>query len=150
MSVTYEEIKYPPDVFDEISTLLQAHKDELCTFGEDVILDPDWVNYKRLADAGILQVVFARNEDRELVGYTVNIMIRHLHYNFIIAVNDILYFKPEYRGHGIRLIKFTERCLKARGVNIYSLSIKPHLDFSPVVERFGYQLLESNYWRRLQ
>ncbi len=149
MKITYEEIPYPPDIFPEIATLLPEHKKEACLFG-DVELDVNWEGYRKMADMGMLHVVFARTETGELVGYTVNFIIRHLHYNFIMSTNDIIYMKPKYRGHATKLIKFTEERLIEKGVNIYVLSIKPHIDFSPVVERFGYKHLESNYWRRLQ
>ena len=147
MTVVYEEIGYPPDIFDEIATLLDAHKEELCLF-DNVKLNPKWEQYRRMADMGMLHVVFAR-DDGVLIGYVVNFIIDHMHYDFKMAANDILYMKPDYRGHGIRLIRFTEKCLKLRGVDIYTISIKPHVDFSPVLERFGYKHLESNYWRRL-
>jgi GNAT superfamily N-acetyltransferase len=148
VSLTYETIKYPPDIFAEIATLLDAHYEELCLF-DNVKLAPKWDKYKVMADMGMLHVVFARNEKGELVGYTVDFVIEHMHYDFKMATNDILYMKPKYRGHGIRLIKFTENSLKKLGVDIYVMSIKPHVDFSRVIERFGYQHLESNYWRRL-
>lgn len=148
MSLIYETLKYPPDHFSEIATLLDAHKEELCLF-DNVELAPKWDKYKMMADMNMLHAVFARTETGELVGYTVEFVIEHMHYDFKMATNDILYLKPKYRGHGIRLIKFTENSLKKIGVDIYVMSIKPHVDFSQVIERFGYQHLESNYWRRL-
>ena len=65
MSLTYETIKYPPDIFAEIATLLDAHYEELCLF-DNVKLAPKWDKYKVMADMGMLHVVFARNEERRI------------------------------------------------------------------------------------
>ena len=137
----------PVPVFKELDGILQKHKEELCLF-PDTVLAPDWNVYRKLSRIGKLIVITARQEN-EIVGYTINIIQRHMHYPFLYGVNDILYMEPELRGHGIRLIKFTEKTLKEKGVSFFSLSIKPHVDFRKVVEKLGYNLLEYQYFRRL-
>ena len=137
----------PVPLFEKLDVMLQDHKEELCLF-PDAKLDPDWNAYKKLHEAKTLKVITARRND-EIVGYTVNFISRHFHYNFLYGVNDIIYMHPDYRGYGIQLIKTTERLLKDIGVEFFSLSIKPHVDFRRVVEKLGYSLLEFQYFRRL-
>ena len=133
-----------------VDELLQIHKDEVNRFGDDIELDPDWKRYHILAELGILHIVTARDDLDETVGYCCTILTRHLHYDFKIAVNDIIFLTKPYRGYAIKLLRFVEDCLKRKGVNIHSIAIKPHLDFSPVVKRMGYELLEYQYFRRIQ
>jgi hypothetical protein len=143
----YQVEHYPVTVFKELNDLLQDHKDEVCVF-PGVQLIPDWDTYAKLSDSGNLCVVTAK-EDGVIVGYTINVISRHLHYPFLMAVNDIIYFKPEYRGHGLTLIRRTQQEVKLKGARFFSISVKPHIDFRPVLERMGYELLEYQYFRRL-
>ena len=137
----------PVHLFKDLEYLLEMHKDELCLF-PDAVLSPDWDVYTQLHHTGKLIVITLRRNDK-IVGYTVNFISRHTHYDFIYGVNDILYILPEYRGYGIKLIKVTERALKDKGVEFFSLSIKPHVDFRRVIEKLGYSLLEFQYFRRI-
>ena len=137
----------PVPLFKTLMALLNDHKDELCLF-PGAVLQPDWRVYEQLSDMGKLVVITLR-KDGEIIGYTINVLQRHMHYPFLYAVNDILYIKPGLRGHGIRLIKFTEKTLKEKGASFFTFSIKPHVDFRQVAEKLGYNLLEYQYFRRL-
>lgn len=137
----------PVQVIRDHIHLLSDHKDEVCVF-PDVTLDPDWVRYETLEKLGVLAVITARRNGK-VVGYSVNMILRHLHYDFKFALNDIIYMIPPLRGHAIGLLKSTERMLKNEGVDIFSLSVKPHIDYRPVLKRLGYSLLEYQYFRRL-
>lgn len=137
----------PVPLFRKLNVILQEHKEELCLY-PGAELNPDWNAYRKLFEKGVLAVVTARRNN-EIVGYTVNFISRHLHYSFLYGVNDIIYMHPEYRGYGIKLIKTTERLLKDKGVEFFSMSIKPHVDFRRVLEKLGYHLLEYQYFRRL-
>ena len=118
-------------------------------FGDDIFLSPNWIMYEKLTQLGRFHAVTARKEDKTIVGYCSTIIARHLHYDFTMGVNDIIYLEPEYRGYGMKLIRFVDECLKRKGVKFVTIAIKPHLDFSPVVKRLGYELLESQYFRRI-
>jgi len=147
--IVFKEVTEYEAVIPEVLDLLQAHKEEVGLFGDDIPLSPAWDRYMELAKLGALQWVSARNDDGELVGYSSDILTRHLHYDFLIGINDIIYLKPGYRGYGIKLIRYVENLLLNKGAKFYTLSIKPHVDFSPVVKRLKYSLLESQYFRRL-
>lgn len=132
---------------EQAEYLFKDHKEEVCLFG-DVALKPAWERYKNLEKLGQLAFISARKNNK-IVGYTVNIVTRHLHYDFIMAVNDAIYLQKPYRGYGIRLLKATERLLKNVGAEFFSISVKPHVDYRPVLEKLGYNLLEYEYFRRL-
>ena len=135
------------EVFPELMEMLQDHADEVTGFpGER--LDPDWGRYQNLVDLDIGVVVLAMDGDK-IVGYTVNILTRHLHYNFIVSFNDVIYLKPGYRGHAIKLLRATEKALKMKGAKYFTLPVKPHLDYGPLLKRFKYELFEYTYKRRL-
>lgn len=137
----------PVRVIREQIHLLTDHKDEVCVF-PDVILDPDWDKYDALDKLEMLAVITARRNGK-VVGYSVNILMRHLHYDFKYAINDIIYMIPPLRGHAMGLLRATERMLTDIEVKFFSLSVKPHIDYRPVLERLGYKLLEYQYFRRL-
>lgn len=145
-------IKYQQESFNsiinEIQDLLELHKEELCMFGEDIELSPSWSKYKELDEIGILNIITMRKDD-QLIGYYISIIFRHLHYNFTISCNDILYIVKQYRGHAVAFFRFIQKYLKSKGVKVMSFSIKPILDFRNVAEYLGFELLEYTYFKRL-
>ena len=148
--ITFHAEPDPTLVFKELAGLLQGHMDEVCMFGDDCMLAPDWDRYTKLSHMGMLQIVSARKSDGEMIGYSSDFIVRHMHYAFTMASNDAVYLKKGYRGKAIKLFKYVEECLILKGVRFYSIAIKPEIDFSPVVKRMGYKLMESHYYRRLQ
>lgn len=147
--ITFRVEPDPVPVFKELIGMLKEHKAESNQFGESIPLEPDWRMYQVLHDMKTLHVVTARKDDDEVVGYCIDILSRHLHYPVILASNDIIFMTHKYRGHALRLIKFVEEKLKEKKVGIWSVSVKPHVDFSPVLKKMGFDPLESLYFRRL-
>lgn len=141
--------KNPIPIIQKELELLQAHKDEAGMFGDDVMLSPDWRRYANLSEVGAACLITAKDDEGIIRGYTVNFLHRHIHYDLMIAVNDIIYLQKGYRGHAIHLLKRTERLMKNAGAEVFSICVKPHIDFRPVLEKLGYNLLEYVYFRRL-
>jgi len=131
----------------QLLPMLVDHFQEVSHFKETV-LDPKWDVYQVMHDNGGLLVITANYYDR-IVGYTSNFLHSHIHYPVKIALNDIIYLLKDYRGHGQKLISFTEKELKKRKVEYFIINIKPEIDFSPVLKRKGYFLAEYSYMRRL-
>lgn len=132
------------DVIGEIRPLLEAHWEEIASHRDEIQLDPDYAIYEKLDAAGILVIVAARR-DEKLVGYSIFSVMPHLHYkSTVFAMNDIIYLTPAERasGIGIRLIKESEHFMRERGARLISWHIKPVLDFSPLLERMGYERKE--------
>ena len=132
---------------EEIKPLIIDHWQEIALDKETVKLDPDWDEYDRLAEAGQLHLLTAR-ENGVLVGYYVGIVKPHLHYkNSLMAFNDVLYIKPTHRQGmtGVRLFKEIERTLKERGVEKMFMNTKEHHNFGVILERLGYRKTETIY-----
>lgn len=147
----YVEETDPYPVFRELAPMLQEHMDEVNKMYHVDTIDPAWRVYKSLFDMGRLMCVTARIDSTDVVvGYTTTILTRHLHYDILVGHNDIIFLKPKFRGFGRDLIKFTMECLKNRNIQYFSMAVKPHLDFSPVLKRMGYELFETHYIRRLR
>lgn len=116
-----------------------------------IVLDPHMEMYQALALAQVLRIYTAR-QGTSLVGYQVFTITTHPHFRKMKqAVMDILYLSPESRlgWMGYSFLKFVDAELKKEGVNLMFRSISARNDFSPLLERMGYQLVDLNFMRRL-
>lgn len=146
--ITFQE-EFAKVVIEEGASLFEAHWKEIAVNQEKVPLDPDYDKYYLLEDMGVLHVVTAR-DNGTLVGYFVSIIETGLHYKQnVFAINDILFIHPDYRkgSVGIKLIKFTEQCLKDRGIDVLVMRHKAAHDFSRILERLGMTHTESVYMK---
>lgn len=128
------------DKIEECWDLLQAHREELTTHKNIMILKPDIARYKRLEDNNNLLTLALYNEDK-IVGYSVNIIVNNLHYSdLVVCQNDILFITPNYRGGiwGIKLIAETERLARERGATFITFHGKENTAFSNLMPRIGY------------
>lgn len=138
----------PVEVFQKLLAMMEDHYNEVSSF-KNHKLNPNWEAYQKLEDEGNLCVITLRDEDNDIVGYSVNFIIRHLHYNIRVGLNDIIYIKPEYRKYAMQLIATTEETMRRFGVDYVIISIKPFKDFSKLLYRKGYSVLETSYRREL-
>lgn len=127
------------DCIKDAEPILVDHWREVALYQEKIPLEPDYSRYVAAENQGRLVIVTAR-KDGELVGYSVFILHRHIHYkNCLVASNDVIYLKPEYRGViGARLILKSEAILTELGVDRMTWHVKPKHDWSPILERMGY------------
>jgi len=134
---------------NELSSLFEQHKDEVGSFG-DIPVDPDWKMYDTLCKHGFMHILILRY-NLKLVGYYIVMINRHLHYNIIIAENDIVYIHPDHRGMiAIKFLKWIDQYLKKCGVKYTHVGVKPFRDFSSVLKRMGYKVMETRYYKELQ
>ena len=81
----------------ELIPLLDKHWEETEPNQDTIFLDPDWREYARLDQQGILHIFTARNGG-ELIGYCVVMISRSVHHkDHIFASTDVIYVKPKYR-----------------------------------------------------
>jgi hypothetical protein len=134
-------------VIADIEPLLLKHWEEVALHREQVPLAPDLERYRRADAAGSLVVVSARDHGM-LIGYSVFLLYNHLHYELLVATNDVLFLDREYRSGtttGLRLIAESEAALErariARGARQLKTTwhIKPKNDWSPILLRKGYE-----------
>lgn len=129
----------------EIEPLLMEHWNEIALNKDIIKLNPDWREYARLDEINALRIYTAR-KDNQLMGYFVIIVSRSLHYkDHLFANNDIVFLtKPARKGlTGFKLIKFAIESLKAEGVSKLHINTKTHQPFDPILERLGFEEIET-------
>jgi GNAT superfamily N-acetyltransferase len=138
------------DYLDQMWPLLAAHREELTVYPEIMQLSPDVETYLRLEDAGKLLSLGVFDHD-ELIGYSVNVVTRNLHYDLRVCQNDVLYLTPEHRlgPLGLRLIRDTERHAREAGAKLMLWHAKQGTALDGLLPRLDYQVQEIMYSRVL-
>lgn len=132
------------NVYEDCQHLIEQHWEEIALNKDKIKLNPNWDAYKKLEGIGAFRIFTARDEGK-LVGYFAVFVEPNLHYqDHLFARNDVIFLQKEYRKGfcGARLIKFAEKCLKEDGVSVLMINTKVHKDFSPVLERMGFNKTE--------
>lgn len=138
------------DFIDEALPLLQAHYEEVAKY-KDIPLSVDVEMYLKLEEVGTLRIFTAR-EEGGLIGYAVYFVRYNPHYSTSLqAVQDVLFLaKGERRGlAGYKLIKYADERLAEEGVEVVYHHVKLRQDFGPLLERLGYEPIETIWGRRL-
>lgn len=120
--------------------LLADHWEEIALNKQVMQLKPDVERYYALDDQGMLLLLGAY-VDGELVGYSVNFLMNHLHYAELrVCSNDLLFIAKEHRQSklGLQLIKRTEEEAKARGAQMVLWHAKPGTTLEALMPRLGY------------
>jgi len=137
------------DLVDEIKLHIHNHWEEVEQYKDKIKLNPDFNKYIELDNLGMLHVVTARREqDLKLIGYFISVIMPPLHHkDHLFAVSDIIYIAPEYRGKllGLKLIKYTEKKLKEKGVSVLNITMKTHASFEKILERIDFNKQEITY-----
>jgi GNAT superfamily N-acetyltransferase len=157
--ITYQVEKWD-DCYEEAIPMLEAQYLEIATDKAIKPLDPDLDKYQGLEDAGFLRIFTVRIEpdnlegtdlprcDGRLIGYFVSIVMRGLHYQqTTLAVNDIMYIDPAYRGStvGYRMIRGAKADLKNLGADILTIHMKTDYPFRSLLEKLDFHLTEENW-----
>lgn len=127
------------EFFEVALPLLVDHREELATDKEKMILKPDHETYLRMDDLGLLMVIGAYRGDN-LVGYSVNIVTKNLHYSDLkTCQNDVLFLaESERKGSaGLRLIRETQRQALDWGAEIMLWHAKPGTNLDQLMPRMG-------------
>lgn len=146
----FQPEKLSPELFKEVTPLLQRHWSEIAHF-PDIPLEPDFETYFGAEYAGQYKVFTAR-VNGELVGYAAFFVRSNPHYKSSKqAVQDVLYIAPEFRkqGLGLKLIDYCDQELKALGVQATYHHTKAKHDFGPLLAKLNYELVDLIYVRRL-
>lgn len=136
---------------DLFMPLFQAHYKEIAHY-QDIPLDPDREAYLLAAKNNALRLYTVRSENEVLEGYAVFFVRHNPHYRSSLqASQDILYLNPQLRGgmNGYKFIKWCDEELRREGVQVVYQHVKKSHNFSPVLERMGYELIDYIYGRRL-
>ena len=132
----------------EFMPLLSEHYLEIAHY-KDIPLDPDWDRYRAIAAAGALRIFTARDSGK-LIVYSIFFVQRNPHYKTSLsAINDIIFIAKERRGFGRRFIAWCDEQLREIGVQVVVHHIKAAHDWSPMLERMGYDFQDKIMTRRL-
>jgi GNAT superfamily N-acetyltransferase len=127
--------------------LLEAHREELTTNPDLMVLKPDVARYQTLEAAGaMLSLGLFKGDD--LVGYSINNLFTHSHYGgLLVCQNELLFLaKAHRRGMaGVRLIAATEEIARERGADIMLWHAKPRTTLDRMLPRMGYRTQDIVY-----
>jgi len=148
--ITYNVETLTDNLIEEVTPILEAHRQELQS--HPMKLNPQWDKYKLMEQLDSFMWLIARDESGAIVGYVAFIISPNLHYkDYIYAIEDVFYVVQDKRGTriGINLVKKSEELLKERGVDIITHHAKLTNNFSPFLQRLGYNVTETMLAKRL-
>ena len=114
-------------------------------------LKPNYQLYEALNSTGWLFIYVAMRDD-VCIGYSMNIMMHHLHYaDLRIAQNDILFVKKEFRGGrlGLRLLKVTEDHARSEGCKLMLWHAKENTALAELLPKLKYGVQEIMYSKEI-
>ena len=140
------------DLWDEAMPLYELHRQEIAHW-KDMPLSPDIETYNSAEDLNMLRIFTAR-ADSALIGYAYFVVRRHLHYDAILANEDVLFVHPDWRKGrvGYNLLRFAEQSLRDEWRD-KQLLISHHVkaasaEVAKLLERMDYELMDLIYVRR--
>lgn len=132
----------------ELLPLLEAHWREVARY-QDIPLDPDIETYAMLEEVGQLRC-YTMRENGRLLGYAFYFVRPNLHYRGSLqAMQDVFYMVPEHRGRAAQLLRFSERRLRALGVQVVHQHAKRINQFVALLKALGYEASDDVLSKRL-
>lgn len=137
------------ELVSEMIPLLVLHYGEIAHY-KDIPLDPDYDQYIKLENAGVLRAFTARDESNALIGYALFFIKSNIHYKSSLqALQDILFVRPDKRGIGFRFIPWCDEMLRAENIQVVYHHVKEKHNFGKLLSKIGYELVDLIYARRL-
>lgn len=137
-------------LWPELLPLATAHWREV-RWDLDSEANPDQAKLAAADDAGVYRIFTAR-QDGELIGYAAYWIAHHTQNSTSLEADaDAIYLRPDRRigRTGTDLIKYADEALRAMGVRMVYQHVRGARDFGPVLERLGYEPIETVYARKL-
>ena len=127
--------------FDELKELFELHYKEVGSF-QGLGFEPNYEAMRLCDSVGMVRYYTVR-VDKVLVGYNLfTVMPDMFHKSHKSAGEVALFIHPEYRGEGLKFIKFVDQNLD---VDIIYRATKTCFDFGFVLRRAGYALVDNVY-----
>lgn len=137
------------DIIDELDPLFEKHYKEIAHY-QDIPKDMDIDQYDFIEKHGFLKVYTCRHVSGALVGYAIFFVKTNIHYKGSLQANqDILFIDPKHRGFGKSFIKYCDDELTKLGVQVVYHHVKLSHNWGALLERMGYEAIETIYGRRL-
>lgn len=136
------------DVYSELLPLLTEHYGEISTHkAHGVPLEPIVEQYRAREADGSLMMIIGR-EEGAIVAYLVAFISPGLHYRSCLTCSpDIFFVRADKRTGmaGVRLLKFTEKELRRRGVKRWAMGSKVQHDASALFRYLDFEPVETTY-----
>lgn len=135
----------------EALDLFSTHWGEVGHY-RDIPLEIDFEMYNKMEDAGVLRIYSARDDENQIIGYSFYLIKNNAHYKSSLqASQDIIFIHPEKRGFGKEFINWCDDELRKEGVQVvyHHVKAKKELNFGPMLQRLGYELIDEIYGKRL-
>lgn len=132
---------------ENCNDLLKEHYEEVALNKSVMKLSPDWTKYYALEQSNMLLCLGAFMGD-ECVGYSINFLLKHLHYkNLFYMQNDLLFVAKEHRKSkvGLLLIQETEIQAKENGAEMMLWHAKEHTKLNYIMQRMKYSVQDIIY-----
>lgn len=145
---TVNKEKLDQNLIDEITPILESHRQELSRY-DDMVLNPNWDVYYKMQEVGQFYLYVCRDEDNKIVGYAAFFTMQNLHYkDFIYAHQDVFYVTQDKRGSrvAVKLLKATEELFEVADVIVHHAKFTNR--FGEFLEKFGYHKAEATYHKR--
>jgi len=135
------------EVIEEAKPLLFRHWEEIAVNKDTVELRPDYDQYARLCESGVLKVITARKNGK-MIGYSSWFVSNNLHYSqLVFAEVDIFFMDKEHRKGllGYNLLK--ESCAILKTLGVTDVIVKDKIDHSleSVLKRLKFNAVETVY-----
>ena len=131
--------------------LFEEHYEEIARNKQIMKLKPNYHLYEALNSTGWLFIYVAMQDD-VCIGYSMNIMMHHLHYaDLRVAQNDILFVKKELRGGrlGLRLLRATEDHARSNGCKLMLWHAKENTALDKLLPKLKYGVQEIMYSKEI-
>ncbi|WP_443696448.1 hypothetical protein [Pseudomonas sp.] len=139
MAVEMREVTGAASLIEANEPLGREHYEEIALNKTLMQYAPDIGRYRALEELGLLACV-AAFDNEVMVGYSVNIIVPHLHYMHLsTATNDMIFIAKSHRQGrtGLMLIKATRELCKARGAQIMMWHAKQDTALAKLLPRLG-------------
>jgi hypothetical protein len=148
--ISFQLERCTEDLLNDLRPLFKKHFDEVAPI-KDFPLNPNYEAYLKFEEWGVLRIFTARKAGH-VVGYAIFFVKESLHFKDLFeAVHDLLFIeKPHRKGMmGYRFIKWCDEQLKGEGVKMVFHHVPHTYDFSNLLKRLNYELVDFVYGRRL-
>lgn len=139
-------------IWNDLMALATLHWAGTKTYRRHYPFNPSFERYKACNDQGFFQLITARNEQGQLVGYFGLYLSRSMHSQHLMATEDTFFLHPDYRGgrYALRFLQHIEQQCQRWGVEELMFSCEEdnasgikklllHLDFQPVITQYSKQ-----------
>lgn len=140
------------DVVDEIKPLHAEHWAETETHRHGERLNPDYARFMDYERMGRFLLVTVREKDSgHMVGNYAAYLNYSTHTQKLSATEDTLFLSRAHRRGrlGVELIRFSEYAMATVGVHELRVTVKLVNTVGPMLERMGYQPVETGYLKLL-